>query len=468
MRLWKRKHDDTSVDETMPAVDIEETINDDSDEGLTLPVPDDVTLPSDTDNAGDADGDADDNITTVNPFTGERVAAAYSDSRVDSDSSVGGVDSANSAPTASKEDAADDDDAADSDDDAAKTKHVATTGRNGDDGFDFLDDDEGDDDGSADELAMSPDERKAHEKKTKRRNIIIYIIIGIVILALLGAMGWALYANAHKETLKTQGSSVSNSLSSGNKSDTSTTSDSSTPTQKLMKAMDIPEFYQKAEDTLTDDEKTEANDYAMANADANAYAAFPMNSDYTDDITKAFNDDGTVNQKYSYLTADNVIPVIQDDIQRLINPVYGNWTSMQSYFADGEGIDINGKAVSQAWMNLADMFSKDVSLSTVDDAHKAMNLYADWNNDSYDGKYTYKTSSTPIVGSVTGQDCTYNIQGVTTDSIDCTVNVRYGTYLTTQKDPVYEDKTMVLHYKVNYDEQLNSDRRILLTGVEQN
>lgn len=356
----------------------------------------------------------------------------------------------------------------DDDDDMLVTTNDADVNTDEDDVLDVIDHDD-DNENTDDELAMTPAEREDQAKRDKKRTIILYVVIGVVIAALIGAMGWALYASSHKDTVKKQGSSVSNTLSGGDKSgNTSNASDSSSQADKLMKQMGIPEFYRKPEPTLTKEEKAEAKDYAMANADANAYAAFPMSGDYTDDMSKAFNDDGTVNQNYSYLTADNVVPVIQDDIQRLINPVYGQWTSMQSYFDGVKGVDINGKFVSQSWINLADMFSNTVNLNTVDDVHKNMNLYADWGYNFYDKKYENKLSYVPIVGEVTAQDCKYNIQGVMTDSIVCTVNVRYGTYLANQKDPIYTDKTMTLHYKINYDEQVNSDRRILLTSVGQN
>lgn len=355
----------------------------------------------------------------------------------------------------------------DDDDDMLVTiNDDADTNADEDDVLGIIDDDDDNTD-TDDELAMTPEEREAKEKKDKKRNIVLYVVIGVVIAALIGAMGWALYASSHKDTVKKQGSSVSNTLSSGNKNgDTSVASDTSSPADKLMKQMGVPEFYRKPEPTLTQEEKAEAKDYAMANADANAYAAFSMSSSINSDSGFA-NDDGSINMDYSYLNANNVIPTIQNDIQRLINPVYGQWTAMQSGFYDGSGIDINGNEVEVPWLTLVDMFSSTIPMNNEDEVHSAMNVYADWDNNLYNNKYLGRSADTPIVGSVQSQNCNYAIQGVDTDSITCTVKVRYETYLQNAKDPIITDKTMTLHYKINYDEQESSDRVILLTKVEQ-
>ena len=170
-----------------------------------------------------------------------------------------------------------------------------------------------------------------------------------------------------------------------------------------------------------------------------------------------------MNPDYSYITSENTIPVIVDDMERLVNPVYGQWTGMQQI----DRVDVNGNASSVAYYKLGDMFSQQVAAEMDDEssARQVLPLYADWDRDYYGGKYSMKFNTDPIIGVINNYDCVFNVQGNVEDTITCSANVTYSGQV--KGKTITEDKTLKLNYKVNYDETSYSSRRILLTSISQ-
>lgn len=291
---------------------------------------------------------------------------------------------------------------------------------------------------------------------------ILAIIAAVLALVLLVVGVWfaSTTKNSKVRDTSSTGSSAIGDSDGGSAATTNVNSEDS-----FMDKIGVPKYYRVAKDDQKPDQATEASNDAFKSAPANAsmLPSKAANPALTDDPSKAFNADGTVNPNYSYVTADNTIPTIVDDMERLVNPVYGQWTGMQQI----DRVDVNGKASSTSYYQLGDMLSQSLAmqLNSEDSARQVLPLYADWNRDYYGGKYSMKLNTDPIIGVIKNYDCVFNVQGAMEDTIKCYADVTYSGLVNGKT--VTDDKTLKLTYKVNYDETRYSSRRILLTSISQ-
>lgn len=324
----------------------------------------------------------------------------------------------------------------------------------------------------ADALGEDPEGEDGEDGKGVMKWVLAIVAVVVVVALLAGAIWFA----SQPRNKKVIDDSSTGSSSIG-KSDGGSNATNVADNDGFMSKLGIPEYYQKPNTELTEDEQKQASSAAIEAAPANASMALPSsksNPNLTSDPSKAFNYDGTINPDYSYITMDNVMPLIYDDLQRLVNPVYGQWTGLQQN--DRGSATSKDTSGASEYQNLKDMMSPDVDFSTESTFHSKINLYADWNKDNYGGKYPGKLVSDPIVGTVNAFDCDFNIQGNEEDTITCYGQVTYNGQIPDQeaskktvgaaKKVITENKSIQMDYKVNYGDS-SSQRRILLTSVEQ-
>lgn len=302
----------------------------------------------------------------------------------------------------------------------------------------------------------------AKAKKNKRKQRIFIIIVAAILVILLVFL--VLVKVNHKGiTQGNQYASTTNTANTDSSSDNSSSGDDATKTY-LENTLGVPEYYSQARSkTVKDDKlKAQADSDAVAGAPVNSIAALTSSAsdpDFTDDPTKAYNNDGTLNTHYSYLSAEYVDETIRDDIERLVNPVYGEWTKTQDSGADGDD-----------WRSLEDMMSENMK-NNIDNSNgnvqSVLPLYADWNSDARGGEWNNKIFGKPAVGIVNMYDCKYYIQSVQGDYIECTVPVNY-TITNVDMTTTDVSKTMTITYSVNYSNyNKDSNRRILIDSIQQ-
>ena len=288
---------------------------------------------------------------------------------------------------------------------------------------------------------------------------IIVIVAALVVLLCAGV--WFAQNTMRNEIIESHGVG-NNSIGTG-------TASGSTPTvlsDTIFKDLNIPEFYQKPALSLSEDEVAQAQDYSLNTLPTNATGLLPSkasNPNLTDDPSKYLNDDGTLNANYSYLTEENTLAVMQDDLQRMINPVYGDWVSLQNVgWVTTDGLDVD----TTAWVNITDMLTPDVADTVTDaaSARKVLGVYADWDQNEYGGEFAGKEYNAAIVGVPIGEHCDYQIAATTDDHIDCSYRIRYTANVGESKKTV--DKTLNMHWKINYDETGNNGRRVLLVSSD--
>lgn len=285
-----------------------------------------------------------------------------------------------------------------------------------------------------------------------------WLTVGIIValLACCGVGGAIFYASQHYGRSKIIAGSTIGGGTLTNNGQAASTNDSADKTVKFMRTLGVPEYYTKSHDKLGDKERITANTKAIRAASANASLSLPSkqsNPNLIDDPRFATTKDGRINPDYSYITMENVMPLIRDDVERLINPVYGNWEILQ--FPAGDYHDTTAGVFS-------DMLTTRVTKTV--DLQKVVNLYADWNRDFYNDKFLDEKYDMPIIGRPTSLDCEFNINGNVEDSVTCYTTVDYYAKYSGVKKKV-DSKTMTLRYKVNYA-GVNS-RRLMLEHMEQ-
>lgn len=101
---------------------------------------------------------------------------------------------------------------------------------------------------------------------------------------------------------------------------------------------------------------------------------------YTNDASLEYLEDGTLNPQYSYTLQEDYLQAYSVSLQRLINPIFGNW-----YLAQGG----NGTPMkTNAYFNgLVDMFSNEWWESNIeyDVDYSAIPVMADWEGDNFGG-----------------------------------------------------------------------------------
>lgn len=385
------------------------------------------------------------NTSDNNDNTTATAHSSSTSSTASDDTAISNADNIDNDSTASTDDTTSTDT-----DKAADNADKSTT----DDNTDNIPDENGD-------IAYVDTGSIAKAKKNKRKQRIFITIVAVILVILLVFL--VLVKVNHKGiTQGNQYASTANTSNTDSSSDNSSSGDDATKTY-LEKTLGVPEYYSQARSkTIKDDKlKAQADSDAVAGAPANSLAALMSKAsdpDFTDDPTKAYNDDGTLNTHYSYLSAEYVDETIRDDIERLVNPVYGEWTKTQDSGADGDD-----------WRSLEDMMSENMKNSiTNTNVQSILPLYANWDNKSFnENRFNNKNFSIPTIGVVNMYDCKYYIQSVQGDYIECTVPVKY-TITNVDMTTVDVSKTMTIKYSINYSNyNKDSNRRILIDSIQQ-
>lgn len=101
---------------------------------------------------------------------------------------------------------------------------------------------------------------------------------------------------------------------------------------------------------------------------------------YTNDVSKAENEDGTFNEYYSYVLQEDYERAFALTVHRLLNPHFGGWTTAQ-YTIDDE--DIRTFVTKELF---EDLFDPQWWIDNIDNGNEdKMPIYADWNGDNYGG-----------------------------------------------------------------------------------
>ena len=164
--------------------------------------------------------------------------------------------------------------------------------------------------------------------KTRNTRIVAGCIIGVTLLALLSGLIWWWQASNKPQFSNAQRYASTQNMSNTKADEKNNKARELADFYRIHGKVDIQPYYFKPRNEMTADNKADALKRAMLAFDEGLGVMFPSKTadpNLTDDISKAYNKDGSMNVKYTYLTKEYVASTIYDDYQRLLNPVYGGW-----------------------------------------------------------------------------------------------------------------------------------------------
>lgn len=311
--------------------------------------------------------------------------------------------------------------------------------------------------------------------KTRNTRIIAGGIIGVILLALLGGLIWWYQASNKPQFSNAQRNASTQNMSKKKADEKNNKARELADFYRTNGKIDIQPYYFKPRNEMTADNKADALKRAMIAFDEGLDVMFPSKTadpNLTDDMSKAYNKDGSMNVKYTYLTKEYVAGTIYDDYQRLLNPIYGGWSEFYKKDALNHK-DMNNifnksglNEIFDNWLkddyHIAEILDTFSSRATTDEA--ATKKDAKKFVDEGLTKYVHWYLRIPV-RQITGQiKCKYNIQNTDNDSITCEAPIHH---IAATKDKKHKDSTydfnLRLHYRVNHDQSV-SNRRILIVG----
>lgn len=104
----------------------------------------------------------------------------------------------------------------------------------------------------------------------------------------------------------------------------------------------------------------------------------------TNDVEKRFLEDGTENPGYYYTLREDYMSTFALVTQRLLNPVFGNWTMYQY---SSENMPAKENILTGEFDDMFDdeWWGSFVDKATQENDYSEVPIYADWNNDDYGG-----------------------------------------------------------------------------------
>lgn len=181
-------------------------------------------------------------------------------------------------------------------------------------------------------------------------------------------------------------------------------------------------------------------------------------SGFTSDDSKQMLDDGTLNMKYSYWTAEQFKSETGSYLERLLNPTFGGW---EMYQHNGPG--------SSGYFDttiIADMFT-DRWLTENADKKTAdyVPVYADWNADSYGLGDKLLSMGSRWIGTVTTSNTVFTYDKEKLQySVDLTADVKFTAW-TKDQTKLEKNGTLTLHLVSNADHLNSSSHKVLIDSA---
>jgi hypothetical protein len=181
-------------------------------------------------------------------------------------------------------------------------------------------------------------------------------------------------------------------------------------------------------------------------------------SGFTADSSKETLEDGSLNVRYSYWTAEVFQSEVGGYLERLLNPTFGGWEMYQH-----NGIGSSGYFDTTL---ISDMFT-DRWLSENADKKTAeyVPVFADWGANDYGLKDTLLTTGSRWIGTVTSSNTAFTYDSEKLQySVDLTAQVKFVAW-TKDQTKLEKKGTLTLHLVANADKLNGSDHKVLIDSA---
>lgn len=222
------------------------------------------------------------------------------------------------------------------------------------------------------------------EKNKKRKNI---ALVSILSLAIIGGAGSALYfANPFKDDKQQVGNAQPGNAQTDNNSDTNNAGVIKQQAKfwqvdgKNNYPVDLKNWQMLSHNSMNKTNINELiNKYANTSLAISSHRLPSEESGFTSDKNKIKLSNGTLNPMYTTITSEDYQRIVESDIERLINPMYGDWEQYQHP---------NGHASKTfETSRFADIFSTNwLEKNKNKNPATYFPVYADWQENDYNMK----------------------------------------------------------------------------------
>lgn len=177
---------------------------------------------------------------------------------------------------------------------------------------------------------------------------------------------------------------------------------------------------------------------------------------FTSDPSKAKLPDGTLNPMYTTLTAQDYQQVAEGYVERLVNPIYGEWQQYQRK---------NGKASQNLQLGeFSNMFTQEyLSKNSSKPFKDYIPIYADWNANDYGMGDKLLSNGPRWIGKIDSMNSTFKYDEKTQQyNTDVTANITYSAWA---QDQSVLKKNGVLKLKLVTNSNDNNKPKLLISDA---
>lgn len=181
-------------------------------------------------------------------------------------------------------------------------------------------------------------------------------------------------------------------------------------------------------------------------------------SGFTSDSSKEILEDGSLNVRYSYWTAEVFQSETGGYLERLLNPTFGGWEMYQH-----NGVGSSGFFDTTL---ISDMFTDKWLTENADKpTSEYVPVFADWGHNNYGLSDTLLTSGTRWIGTVTSSNTIFTYDSDKSQySVDLTAKVKFVAW-TKDQSKLEKNGTLTLHLVANADHLNASDHKVLIDSA---
>lgn len=181
-------------------------------------------------------------------------------------------------------------------------------------------------------------------------------------------------------------------------------------------------------------------------------------SGFTSDDSKETLEDGSLNTRYSYWTAELFQSEVGGYLERLLNPTFGGW-EMYQYNGVGSSGYFDTSIIS-------DMFTdKWLTENANKKTSEYVPVFADWNANDYGLGDKLLTGGSRWIGTITSSDTVFTYDAEKLQySVDLTAQVKFTAW-TKDQTKLEKNGTLTLHLVANADNLNASKHKVLIDSA---
>lgn len=293
------------------------------------------------------------------------------------------------------------------------------------------------------------------DRKSKRSKLplIAIVVAGVVVLGGGGLAAWMNFAPEHSQIDPDR--DKDRTQKAGTKTaDPADEVDAPFNKESGVFPVTVPDWAQEpATNGLSSEDKKKVEETFYGTDLSTSASILPSEAaGFTADDSKSENEDGTLNELYSFWTQESFTADSGEIIEKFLNPRFGNWEQYQKPGSDPQSID-----PAKLFPNT---FTDDM-LKSSDPVKSWLPIYADWNSNNY-GRGDLSATGARWYGEITDSTSNFVYDDETSQyTVDFKANVKFTAY-THDGNKVSEKGVLSLEFVANPDGERGPGGKVLV------